>query len=91
MIRQTMELRTSCMERSCHACRESPSTQAREQLMAAVAAAAFLLCGLGVILLEGGLLTAVLVGLAAGGGALALTVFALDRREKRRLKMCGDL
>lgn len=62
-----------------------------EQVMALSAAAAFLLCGLGVILLEGGLLTAVAAGLAAAAGAVALAAKVLNLRDKRRLRMCGDL
>ena len=64
------------------------------------AAVTFFISGIAVILLEGGLLTAVAAGLMAGGCALLLTGRALDaaekRRaldaaEKRRLSMCSQL
>jgi hypothetical protein len=54
--------------------------------MALAAAAAFLLCGIGVILLEGSLMTAIVTGLVAGGSALVLAA----KLTGRRLKMCSQ-
>ena len=87
MIRQTMEWTTFCTEEQCSACRRHGDPAWREQVMALAAAATFLLCGVGVILLEGSLLTAVVTGLLTGGGALALAA----KLTNRRLKTCGNL
>jgi len=55
------------------------------------AAVTFFISGIAVILLEGGLLTAVAAGLLAGGCALLVTGRALDAAEKRRLSVCSQL
>ena len=87
MIRQTMEWTTFCTEEQCKACARRSDPAWREQVMAMAGAVTFLLCGMGVILLEGTLLTAVVTGLVTGGGALALAA----KLTKRSLKACGDL
>ena len=87
MIRQTMEWDTLCTEEQCSACVRSSDPAWREQVMAVTAAVTFLLCGMGVILLEGSLMAAVATGLVTGGGALALAA----KLTKRRLKACGQL
>ena len=87
MIRQTMEWTIFCTEEQCSACVRRSNPAWREQVMAVTGAVTFLLCGVGVILLEGSLLTAVVTGLLTGGGALALAA----KLTKRRLKTCGNL
>lgn len=87
MIRQTMEWTTFCTEEQCSACVRRSDPAWREQVMAVTGAVTFLLSGVGVILLEGSLLMAVVTGLVTGGGALALAA----KLTKRRLKTCGDL
>ena len=86
MIRQTMEWSTFCTEEQCSACRRRSDPLWREQVMAMSAAGTFLPCGLGVILLEGSLLAAVVTGLLTGGGALALAA----KLTRRRIRMCGE-
>lgn len=91
MIGQTLEWSTPCSEVQCSRCRSRQSAQWREQVLATAAALAFLMSGIGVILMNGGLLTAVAVGLASGGLVMLLTAKTLDAVQKRRLQMCGDL
>ena len=91
MIRQTLEWKTPCSEVQCSRCRSRQSAQWREQVFAMAAALAFLTSGIGVILMNGGLLTAIAVGLASGGIAMLVTVKAVDAIQKRRLQMCGDV
>jgi hypothetical protein len=55
--------------------------------MALTGAVTFLLSGMGVILLEGSLLMAVVTGLVTGGCGLVLAA----KLTKRRLKTCGNL
>jgi uncharacterized protein (DUF2062 family) len=55
------------------------------------AALAFLVSGIGVILMNGSLSTAVVVGLVSGALAMLLTAKTVDAIQKRRLQMCGDL
>ena len=87
MIRQTMEWTTFCTEEQCSACVRRSDPAWREQVMAMTGAVTFLLSGMGVILLEGSLLMAVVTGLVTGGGGLALAA----KLTKRRLKTCGNL
>jgi len=87
MIRQTMEWDTLCTEEQCSACARRNDPAWREQVMAVTAALTFLLCGVGVILLEGSLMAAVVTGLVTGGGALVLAA----KLTKRRLQACGNL
>lgn len=87
MIRQSVEWTTFCAEEQCSACVRRSDPAWREQVMAVAGAVTFLLCGVGVILLEGSLLTAVLTGLVTGGGALVLAA----KLTKRRLRACGRL
>ena len=91
MIRQSMEWSIPCNGGQCARCQSPTSPAVREQVLALSAAAAFLLCGLSIILLEGGLFTAVTVGLAAAACAMVLTSGVIDRLDARRLRMCGDL
>jgi len=91
MIRQTMEWNETCMESQCSRCPGHRSAEWREQVLAMTAAVTFFTSGIAVILLEGGLLTAVAAGLLAGGCALLLTGRALDAAEKRRLSVCSQL
>ena len=91
MIRQTLEWSTPCGEVQCSRCRSRQSAEWREQVLATAAALAFLVSGIGVILMNGGLLTAVAVGLASGGIAMLLASKAMNAAEKRRLQMCSDL
>lgn len=91
MIRQTMEWSTPCGELQCSQCRSRRSAEWREQVLAMAAAVTFLVSGIGVILLNGGLFTAVAVGLISGGCAMLLASKAMNAVEKRRLQMCGDL
>ena len=86
MIRQTVEWSSLCTEEQCSACSRRDLPAWREQVMALAAAAAFLLCGIGVILLEGSLMTAIVTGLVAGGSALVLAA----KLTGRRLKMCSQ-
>ena len=78
-----------CEERPCRRCCAAGDRGRRERLASRLAAAAFLLCGLAVVLLDGGLPAAVLLGLLAGGTALALTLAACEGRTRRRLRACG--
>lgn len=91
MIRQTLGWDTPCSEVQCSRCRNRQSVEWREQVFAMAAALAFLASGIGVILMNGGLLTAIAVGLVSGGIAMLLTAKAVDAIQKRRLQMCGDL
>lgn len=91
MIRQTMEWSTPCSEMQCSRCRSRQSAEWREQVLAMAAALAFLVSGIGVILMNGSLLTAVVVGLACGALAMLLVAKAVDAIQKRRLQICGDL
>ena len=75
MIRQNMELRHPCENRNCRKCRERRTDGWRERLAATLAAWGFWLGGMIVILADGGLLTAVAAGTAAGAAALALTLW----------------
>ena len=83
MIRQTMEWTTFCTEEQCSACVRRSDPAWREQVMALTGAVTFLLSGMGVILLEGSLLMAVVTG----GCGLALAA----KLTKLRLKTCGNL
>ena len=83
MIRQTMEWTTFCTEEQCSACVRRSDPAWREQVMAVTGAVTFLLSGVGVILLEGSLLMAVVTG----GCGLALAA----KLTKLRLKTCGNL
>ena len=91
MIRQTLEWSTPCSEVQCSRCRSRQSAEWREQVLAMAAALAFLVSGIGVILMNGSLSTAVVVGLVSGALAMLLTAKAVDAIQKRRLQMCGDL
>ncbi len=91
MIRQTLEWSTPCSEVQCSRCRSRQSAEWREQVLAMAAALAFLVSGIGVILMNGGLLTAVAVGLASGALAMLLVAKTVDAIQKRRLQICGDL
>ena len=87
MIRQTMEWTTFCTEEQCSACVRRSDPAWREQVMAMTGSVTFLLSGMGVILLEGSLLMAVVTGLVTGGCGLVLAA----KLTKRRLKTCGNL
>lgn len=91
MIRQTLEWSTPCSEVQCSRCRSRQSAEWREQVLAMAAALAFLVSGIGVILMNGSLSTAVVVGLVSGALAMLLTAKTVDAIQKRRLQMCGDL
>lgn len=91
MIRQTLEWSTPCSEVQCSRCRSRQSAEWREQVLAMAAALAFLVSGIGVILMNGSLSTAVVVGLVSGALAMLLTAKTVDAVQKRRLQMCGDL
>lgn len=91
MIRQTLEWSTPCSEVQCSRCRSRQSAEWREQVLAMAAALAFLVSGIGVILMNGSLSTAVVVGLVSGALAMLLTAKTVDAIQKRRLQMCGDM
>ena len=91
MIRQTLEWSTPCSEVQCSRCRSRQSAEWREQVLAMAAALAFLVSGIGVILMNGSLSTAVVVGLVSGALAMLLTAKTVDAIQKRRLQVCGDL
>ena len=90
MIRQTLEWSTPCSEVQCSRCRSRQSAEWREQAIATAAALAFLVSGIVVILMNGGLSTAVAVGLVSGALAMLLTAKTVDVVQKCRLQMCGD-
>ncbi len=91
MIRQTLEWSTPCSEVQCSRCRSRQSAEWREQVLAMAAALAFFVSGIGVILMNGSLSTAVVVGLVSGALAMLLVGKTVDAIQKRRLQMCGDL
>ncbi len=86
MIAQSMD-----MERRdpCQLCRKNRVTHRRERQVSFAASAAFLLGGMGVVLLEGALALAVAVGCACAVTA-ALAALRVQRRlDARRLRTCG--
>lgn len=91
MIRQTMEWNETCLGDRCDRCPGTRPAEWREQVLAMTAAVTFFISGIAVILLEGGLLTAVAAGLLAGGCAMLLAGRVLDAAEKRRLSVCSHL
>ena len=91
MIRQSVEWNDRCMESRCDKCPASRPTEWREQMLALTAAVAFFAGGIAVILLEGGLFTAVAVGLAVGLGAMLAANRVADAVEKRRMPLCARL
>ena len=91
MIRQTMEQHVGCVHSQCDRCPASRPAEWREQLLAVTAAVAFFIGGIAVILLEGGLFTAVAVGLAAGLAAMLAANRVADAVEKRQAPLCARL
>ena len=91
MIRQTMEWNDLCMESQCSRCPGHRSAEWREQILAVTAAVTFFVGGIAVILLDGGLFTAVAAGLALGGCAMLLAGRTIDAAEKHRLWACSRM
>lgn len=85
MIRQNNELNHPCEKRSCGRCRARRTEGWRERTAAMFAAWGFWLSGIAVILADGSLPAAVAVGAAAGGAALALTLWVTGRLQRRDL------
>ncbi len=86
MIAQSMDLER---RDPCRACRQNRVTDRRERQVSLAAAAAFLLCGLTVVLLEGPLPLAVALGGACSLAAALVTLQVQHKLEARRLRTCG--